>query len=141
VDHAPVGAVLGGVRGMHISLETLRRAVRLAGFLAELDDPADFATVVLPALAELLGCDVLTYNEIGSVLGQVCYADHPAGLLDPATQPIFPAYLHEHPLVSHYRATSNCEPVKISDFLSRQQFHWLGPYGESFGATPVEKQV
>src|SRR5713101_2352965 len=50
---------------MYVSLETLRRAVGLVDSLAELDDPAGFADIVLPGLAALLGCDVLTYNETG----------------------------------------------------------------------------
>ena len=50
---------------MDVSLETLRRAVTLVDSLAELDDPAGFAAIALPGLAALVGCDILTYNEIG----------------------------------------------------------------------------
>jgi len=126
---------------MYVSLETLRRAVGLADSLAELDDPADFAGIVLPGLAALVGCDVITYNEIGPALGQTRYADYPAGALDPATQPVFAAYVYEHPLVNHYRATGSGEPVMISDFLTQQRFHRLGLYAEFFRGIPVEHQV
>jgi DNA-binding CsgD family transcriptional regulator len=126
---------------MYVSLETLRRAVGLVDSLAELDDPAGFAGIVLPALAGLVGCDVLTYNEIGPEGAQVRYADYPAGALDPATQPTFEAHVHEHPLINHYRATGSGEPVMISDFISRQRFHHLGLYAEFFRAIPVEHQL
>ena len=126
---------------MYISLETLRRAVGLVDSLAELDDPAGFAGIVLPGLATLVGCDVITYNEIGPALGQTRYADYPAGALDPATQPVFAAHVHEHPLVNHYRATGSGEPVMISDFLTQQRFHRLGLYAEFFRDIPVEHQV
>ncbi len=126
---------------MYISLETLRRAVELVDSLAELDDPADFAAIVLPGLATLVGCDVLTYNEIGPARGQTRYADYPAGALDPAAQPVFAAHVHEHPLVNHYRATGSGEPVMISDFLSQERFHRLGLYAEFFRGIPVEHQV
>jgi DNA-binding CsgD family transcriptional regulator len=126
---------------MYVSLETLRRAVGLVDSLAELDDPAGFAAVVLPGLATLVGCDVLTYNEIGPVRGQTRYEDYPASALDPATQPQFAAHVHEHPLVNHYRATGSGEPVMISDFLTRQRFHRLGLYAEFFRAIPVEHQI
>jgi DNA-binding CsgD family transcriptional regulator len=106
-----------------------------------LDDPAGFAAIVLPGLAVLVGCDVLTYNEIGPGDGHTRYADHPAGALDPATQPAFEAHVHEHPLVSHYRATGSGEPVMISDFLSQQRFHRLGLYAEFFRGIPVEHQL
>ena len=126
---------------MYVSLETLRRAVSLVDSLAQLDDPACFAGIVLPGLSTLVGCDVLTYNEIGSASGETRYADYPAGARDPATQPVFAAYVHEHPLVNHYRATGSGEPVMISDFLSRQRFHRLGLYAEFFRGIPVEHQM
>ncbi len=126
---------------MYFSLETLRRAVRLVDSLAELDDPAGFAALVLPGLAALVGCDVLTYNEIGPARGQTRYADYPAGALDPAAQPVFAAHVHEHPLINHYRATGSGEPVMISDFLSRERFHRLGLYAEFFRGIPVEHQM
>jgi DNA-binding CsgD family transcriptional regulator len=126
---------------MYVSLETLRRAVWLVDSLAELDQPASFAGIVLPGLAALVGCDVLSYNEIRLATGETRYADYPAGALDPATQPAFAAHVHEHPLVNHYRATGSGEPVKISDFLSREQFHRLGLYAEFFRGIPVEHQM
>jgi DNA-binding CsgD family transcriptional regulator len=126
---------------MYVSLETLRRAVSLVDSLAELDHPASFAGIVLPGLAALVGCDVLTYNEIGLAARETRYADYPAGALDPATQPVFAAHVHEHPLVNHYRATGSGEPVMITDFLSREQFHRLGLYAEFFRRIPVEHQM
>jgi DNA-binding CsgD family transcriptional regulator len=126
---------------VYISLETLRRAVGLVDSLAELDDPAGFAAIVLPVLAALVGCDVVTYNEIGPGRGQTRYVDYPVGALDPATQSTFAAHVHEHPLVNHYRATGSGEPVMISDFLSRERFHRLGLYADFFRGIPVEHQV
>jgi len=126
---------------MYVPLKTLRRAVRLVGDLDELDDPVGFAAVVLPGLATLVGCDVLTYNEIGPAESETSYADYPQGALDPATQPVFAAYVNEHPLVRHYRATGAGEPVKISDFLSLERFHRLGLYAEFFRRIPVEHQI
>jgi hypothetical protein len=71
---------------VYVSLETLRRAVGLADSLAELKDPAGFAGIVLPGLAAMVGCDIITYNEIGQALGQTRYADYPADALD--TRPV-----------------------------------------------------
>jgi DNA-binding CsgD family transcriptional regulator len=126
---------------MYVSLETLQRAVSLVDSLAELDDPGRFAAIVLPGLAGLVGCDVLTYNEIGPAPGQTSYADYPAGALDPTTQAAFAAHVHEHPLVNHYRATGSGEPVMISDFLSLDRFHRLGIYAEFFRGISVEHQL
>ena len=126
---------------MYVSLETLQRAVSLVDSLADLDDPDGFAAIVLPGLAGLVGCDVITYNEIGPEPGQTSYADYPSGVLDPATQGVFAAHVHEHPLVNHYRATGSGEPVMISDFLSLDRFHQLGLYAEFFRGIAVEHQL
>jgi DNA-binding CsgD family transcriptional regulator len=126
---------------MYVSLETLQRAVSLVDSLAELDAPEGFAAIVLPALAGLVDCDVLTYNEIGPAPGQTSYADYPSGALDPATQAVFGAHVHEHPLVNHYRATGGGEPLMISDFLSLDRFHRLGLYAEFFRGISVEHQI
>ena len=126
---------------MYVSLETLQRAVSLVDSLAELDAPESFAAIVLPGLAGLVGCDVLTYNEIGPAPGQTSYADYPSGALDPATQAVFGAHVHEHPLVNHYRATGSGEPLMISDFLSLDRFHRLGIYAEFFRGISVEHQI
>jgi DNA-binding CsgD family transcriptional regulator len=125
---------------MQVSLGRVRQAVSLVGSLADLEHPEGFAELVLPGLDRLVGSDVLTYNEVGAA-AQVRYADYPAGALDPATQVIFEAHVHEHPLISHYRATGSGEAVKISDFLSQRQFHQLGLYAEFYRRIPVEHQI
>lgn len=126
---------------MHVPLGILRRSVLLVDGLAELDDPASFADVVLPGLAGLVGCDVLSYNEIGPAKGQVSYSDYPEGVLDTAGRESFAAYVHQHPLVNHYRHTADNEPVKISDFLSQRQLHCTGLYAEFFRCVSVEHQI
>lgn len=122
-------------------LSVVDRAVRLVSDLADLDDPAEFAVVALPRLADLVGCDLVTYNEIGRSPPRVRYVDYPAGMLAPATRAVFTAHLHEHPLVNHYRSSGDGRPVMISDFLTHRQFHALGLYAEFFSKVPVEHQL
>jgi DNA-binding CsgD family transcriptional regulator len=50
---------------MYVPLKTLESAVRLVENLTELAEPDDFVRVALPALAEVVGCDVLTYIAVG----------------------------------------------------------------------------
>ena len=126
---------------MQVSLAMARQAVSLVSSLADLEHPDGFAELVLPGLDRVVGSDVLTYNEVGPAAGQVHYADYPAGALAPATQIIFAAHVHEHPLINYYRATGSGEAMKISDFLSQRQFHRLGLYAEFFRPIPVEHQI
>jgi len=124
---------------MQVALTTLESAVRLVDDLAGLDEPARFAELALPGLARLIGCDLVTYNEISDT--HVRYVDFPAGALVPATRTIFAAHVHEHPLVNHYRATGDGRPMKISDFLTAREFHRIGLYGEFFRLVSVEYQL
>jgi DNA-binding CsgD family transcriptional regulator len=126
---------------MHISLSTLRQSLRLAEDLAELDEPGAFPETALPALGGLVGCDVITYNEIGPAPGEVHAVDYPSGVISSAGLESFASHVHEHPLVNHYRDTGDDRPAKISDFLSRPRFHALGLYADFFRHIPVEHQI
>jgi DNA-binding CsgD family transcriptional regulator len=126
---------------MTVPLSALARAVTLIDRLADLDDPAGYPEMVLPALAQLVGADVLTYNDIGTGPDQVHYVDYPDGALEPATRAEFARHVAEHPVVNHYRATGDGSALRISDFLSRAEFHRLGLYAEFFARVPTEHQL
>jgi DNA-binding CsgD family transcriptional regulator len=127
---------------MHVPLETLRRAAQLLDSLEDIDQPTEAPHLLLPGLAELVGCDALTYNEIEAAPDQLSYyADYPVGCMDPADREVFEAYLYEHPVLRHFRATGDREPAKISDFLSRQEFHRLGLYSEFYRHLPLDDQI
>ena len=111
---------------MQVPHRMVQQAVSLVSSLADLEHPDGFAEPVLPGLDRVVASDVLTYNEVGPAAGQVHYTDYPAGALAPATQMIFAAHVHQHPLINHYRTTGSGEAMKISDFLSQRQFHRLG---------------
>lgn len=126
---------------MYVSLTGLRHALRLVDSLTELDDPGRFAGLALPGLARLVGCDSLSFTVLGAEPGRVRITRYPDGISPPRSEAAFAAYVHEHPLVNHYRETGDAHPVMISDFLSRQAFQRLGLYAEYFRWIPVEYQI
>jgi DNA-binding CsgD family transcriptional regulator len=127
---------------MHVPLEKLQQAMQLVDSLADLDETGKFTEIALPAVADLVGCDIVTYNEIPSAPDETgYYLDYPHGCIDTSSLAIFETHLHEHPLLAHYRASGSGKPAKISDFVSRQQFHRLGLYSEFFRHIPVEYQI
>jgi DNA-binding CsgD family transcriptional regulator len=127
---------------MHISLEKLQRATQLIDGLADLDQPDKLPNIVLPGVADLVGCDIVTYNEIAGAPGQPgYYLSYPDGCINPASLAVFEAHMQEHPLLIHYRANGAREPAMISDFLSLERFHQLGLYAEFFRHIPVEYQM
>jgi len=128
---------------MYISLDMLRRATQLVDSLADVDDPARADDLILPGLAGLVGCDVVVNNTIGlgAAHGQVRFADYPAGWLGQADIAAFMAHVHEHPLITYINETGDDQPVKMSDVVSRQQFHRLGIYAEFFRPIRIEHQI
>jgi DNA-binding CsgD family transcriptional regulator len=127
---------------MYVSLEKLQRSAQLIDALADIDQPGKLPEIVLPGVADLVGCDIVTYNEIPTAPGQAgYYLDYPNGCINPASLAAFEAHLQEHPLLKHYRAGGAGEPAKISDFLSQRRFHQLGLYSEFFRHIPVEYQI
>ncbi|MGH3409697.1 MAG: hypothetical protein ACRDRJ_45470, partial [Streptosporangiaceae bacterium] len=126
---------------LYIPLESLRRATRLVDSLTDLDTAAEPTQIMLPGLAGLIGCDFVTYNEIGPAEEHVRYADYPAGLLHQASMTAFTTHVHEHPIISYHLGTGDGRPVRISDFLSRREFHRLGLYSDFFQPIPVEHQL
>jgi DNA-binding CsgD family transcriptional regulator len=126
---------------MHVPLSGLKHAMELVGTLGDLDDPAGLAELALPRLDQLIGCDSLSYNEIGPAPGAVEVAAYPGDIVTPATLAGFAAFAHEHPLIAHYRLTGDDQPVKMSDFLSQEGLHRLGLYTEVFRPLRVEYQI
>jgi DNA-binding CsgD family transcriptional regulator len=126
---------------MYVSLSLVDRAVALVAQTAELDRPSEFPGLVLPGLAGLIGCDTLSYNEIGLDGPRVRYLDYPVGAIDPSRSVVLTQLIHQHPLVNHFNTTVDGAARRISDFLSRTEFHRLGLYGDFYRHVSVEHQL
>lgn len=130
---------------MYVSLETLRLATKFIGGVAErgqLAGPGESPEFLLSGLAGLVSCDVVTYQEISSNPDRLGpYIDYPAGSIDQDAIAVFQTHFAEHPLLVHHRTTGGSGPAKISDFVTRQQFHRLGIYSEYFRHIPVDDQI
>jgi DNA-binding CsgD family transcriptional regulator len=126
---------------MYVSLSLVDRAVALVAQTAELDRPSEFPGLVLPGLAGLVGCDTLSYNEIGLDGPRLRYVDHPVGAIDPSRSAVLAQLIHQHPLVKHFNTTMDGGARRISDFLSRTEFHRLGIYNEFYRHVSVEHQL
>lgn len=114
-------------------------------------DLDDFTAHVNAGLPRLIPCEIATWNEINPGRRRVRYLIHPAERDLPGSREVFERYLHEHPIVAHYRTVRDRRPRRISDFLTQRQYHRLGLYNELFrrfrieyllaGALPTRPQV
>ena len=118
---------------------------RLLGFLrasyATLDR-SSFRMHVLAALRKLIPCEIVSYNEVNARSNEITWLAEPADALDfPDSSETFNRHIPEHPLIRHYARTHDDRVLKISDFLTRTEFHRLGLYHEFYRRVGVEHQM
>ena len=119
----------------------LRRILEFWRDLSEVEEPADFPVRALDGLAKLIPCEILSYNEIDLAQQRALTIYQPVGTIPPHAQETFRRLAGQNPLIIHYAATADPRPLKISDFLKREQFHRLDLYQEFYRPYQVEYQL
>jgi DNA-binding CsgD family transcriptional regulator len=100
-----------------------------------------FPRQVIAGLRRVVRAPFGSYNEIDHRAARIRYVVEPAAAQVPHLEMVVRQYLHEQPVVAHYRRTGDGSPHKLSDFLTRQEFHRLGIYNENYRRTGVEYQM
>ena len=116
----------------------------LLGFLettAAVQDLDGFRTHLAHSIQDLIPCDIVTYNEIDLVRDQATYLVDPIEAIPAEMSIVFNEFRKEHPLIEYYTGAHDGQAVRLSDFLSTNQFHRLGLYAEFFGRLAVEHQI
>lgn len=107
-----------------------------------LTDSASFPHYLVSALPKVVSSDITTYNEVNHRQGRVAMVVEPEGALDfPDSLRIFEHHMHEHPIILRHQRTRDGRAYKISDFLTRQQFHRSGLYNDYYRCVDVENQM
>ncbi|OGQ09974.1 MAG: hypothetical protein A2026_19495 [Deltaproteobacteria bacterium RBG_19FT_COMBO_46_12] len=105
-------------------------------------DIDQFPSTILAALREVLPCNTICYNEISIPESRMSWITDPVHALPgPTLREMFNLHLHEHPLITHSASPNTSRSLRISDFLSRQQFHRLALYNEYYRPMGVEYQL
>ncbi len=100
-----------------------------------------FPRQVIAGLRRVVRAPFGSYNEIDHRAARIRYVVEPAAAQVPHLEMVVRQYLHEQPVVAHYRRTGDGSPHKLSDFVTRQEFHRLGIYNENYRRTGVEYQM
>ncbi|HWJ43313.1 MAG TPA: helix-turn-helix transcriptional regulator [Solirubrobacterales bacterium] len=112
--------------------------------LAFVDEAHSFADLdsfrggILPGLEKLVPCDLVGYNEVpgdGDAL-VITHPDPPLAIAGEALGRL----AHQHPLIA-VQANGDDRTYKISDFLSRREFHALELYDELYRLLEAEDQI
>ena len=124
---------------MTIPIRTFEIAVELLDSLAGLDGPREYPDRVLPSLANMIGCDVITFTEIGP--DGVRHAFWPHDASDRFTDATFTQFVHQRPRTGPIRVATDPLTVAIYDVASMSEFRRLGRYAESFRPIQVDHQL
>ena len=120
-------------RDLGATLEFLRETYALR-------DLHTFARYTISALPRVVASEHTSYNEVNPRVGRNHVLCDPTNFYNHLI-PTFERHMSEHPLIAHYGRTSDGRALKISDFLTRDQFHRLPLYNEFFRVVGVEHQL
>jgi len=126
-----------------LSPSDLDRVLRFVGDIAAVQQVSEFPVRVLEGLRRLIPCDLIGYNEINPGGGQALMVLDPPSLDRSGRegQMAFQRLAAQHPILRYHARTGDGRALKISDFLSRDEFHRLDLYAESFRLIGAEDQL
>jgi DNA-binding CsgD family transcriptional regulator/GAF domain-containing protein len=132
-----------GVGVERLSPSDLDRVLRFVREIAVVERPSDFPSRVLDGLKRLIPCDMIGYNEINRARGQTLMVLNPTSLDASGVegQVAFERLAGQHPVLRYHTRSGDGRALKISDFLSRDEFHRLDLYAESFRLIGAEDQL
>lgn len=116
----------------------LRRLNAVLRQLYAHSDLQTFPVQTLAALSQIVPANILGYNEINLRRQRLVAMTDPHDACSPNDEQIMSSYLHEQPIVAAYKRTRNGRAYKMSDFLSRAQFHRLAMYNEFYRERKTE---
>ena len=82
-----------------------------------------------------------SFNEIDHRAATISYVVEPAEAQVSRLELVVGQYLHEQPMVAHYQRTGDGSARKLSDFLTREEFHRLSIYNQNYSRSGVEYQM
>ncbi|HSK80858.1 MAG TPA: LuxR C-terminal-related transcriptional regulator [Thermoanaerobaculia bacterium] len=122
-----------------LSAKDLRAALDFVGEAHSFEDLDSFRNGILPGLERLIPSDLVGYNEVYSSSEPALVITHPEPMLEFASETLA-RLAHQHPLVL-MQVNGDNRTYKISDFLSRRQFHSLELYHELYRRIGAEDQI
>jgi DNA-binding CsgD family transcriptional regulator len=113
----------------------------LIGNAHAFEDLEGFRQGVPALLREFVPADVAAYNEMDDDPSATWWTNDPHLEITPEQIERFTALAGENPVLAYVRRTRDGRPRRISDFLSRREYHQLPLYREFYGQINAEYQV
>lgn len=96
---------------------------------------------LLRRVVDLVPCDYSSASEIDELHGRSSSQYLPGDATSIADYAAFQWHVHQHPMLRRVRVTGDGGPWRLSDVVSRPDWHGLGLYNEFFRQMRVEHQA
>jgi DNA-binding CsgD family transcriptional regulator len=120
------------------------RLIELIESLRFLYEPCDLVELPLHLLAAARSCvqtDGNAYNEVNPAHSRaIGVLDNPDWKMEDLVEPL-ETHMHEHPVINHCHSTRDGSARKISDFMSKADFHDTGLYLELYCPLNIQYQM
>ncbi|HVO55237.1 MAG TPA: helix-turn-helix transcriptional regulator [Solirubrobacterales bacterium] len=113
----------------------------LIGDAHAFEDLDEFRHGIPGLLRRFVPADVASYNEMDDDPDGSWWISDPFLQITPDQEERFAELAEENPVLAYTRRTLDGRPRRISDFLSREEFHRLRLYREFYGQIAAEYQV
>ncbi len=126
---------------MRLGANDVLAVLDAVGDVNALQSEDDFPPVAMDVVSRLVRADMTSFNEVDPVAGRaVAIAEPPderlrEGLL------VLGRLANEHPIIRYNMETGDGSAHKISDFMTRAEFHDSAIYRELYARFPVEYQM
>ncbi len=105
-------------------------------------DPVAFSQLAIEQVACLVPSDVVTFNEVDSIAGQIGFSAVPTSFrVPPEVERHLDVLVGQHPLIRYYGESSDGSAKKISDFWSQAEFRASQLYELVYQPMNVEYQM
>jgi DNA-binding CsgD family transcriptional regulator len=116
--------------------------IEVIGAVAAVEDPGSFGPVAMEALAGVVRCDSVSYNEVDTATGDAVFCAHPADQpFNGADVEAFPRLVRQNPILRHQASTGDGSALRLSDFITLEELHELELYRRIYRPLGVEHQV
>jgi DNA-binding CsgD family transcriptional regulator len=112
----------------------------LIGNAHAFEDLDDFRNGIPVLLREFVPADVASYNEMDDDPLGSWWTTDPVLEVSPELTAVFRELAGENPVLAYMRRTRDGRPYRISDFLTRAEYHRLPLYREFYGKIEAEYQ-
>lgn len=108
--------------------------------VSTVDDVDQFGAVVLDEIDRLVPCDLSSFNEVDPIAGRAVVVGRPRPI-SPEQLQAWEKWSHQNPSLMYVLSTGDGSARRISDFLTRDEFHRLELYQHVYEPLGLEYQL